>query len=252
MNALTTAVIAAAASTAMMITYDVIKGYVGQPPKVTAEATSTPYLALVPENDHSAPSFTRDVASLRFPAQFDKDLQQRLIMRAAMFDSAATTARAECLHRVTVTNNTPKPVKSLTVTADVLVGYGYPGGAVTAGDEPAPVIEKLIPGASVTLLLFSALSCDLGSYHNIRVFNDDDSADVDVTGPLPLFVVVLAQNWGWVLVGIIAFIVIGSISDAAKHSETKRLKEELAKYKPPAAGTNPTTSEPVATTETSS
>ena len=230
MNTLAHTALGAAIATAIPFVFGAVTDYFGQPAKVTAQATSTPYFALIPAHE-TRPTFSRDLASLRFPPQIDKGLQERLLTRATMFDNAAVTARAECVHQVTVTNNTPKPVKHLTVTADLLIGYGYPGGAVTAGGEPQPTIEKLIPGASASVLLFSMFSCDLGG-HNIRVFNDDDSADVDVTGPLPLFVVMLAQNWGYVLIGILAFIAIGSISDAAKHRELKRVKAELAKYKP--------------------
>jgi hypothetical protein len=247
MNTVTQGIIAAAVGTGMMIVYDVAKDYMHRPAKVTAEATSTPYFSLIPKDDQAS-TFTRDLTSLRFPPQFDKDLQQRLLTRGALYDNAAMTARAECVHQVTVTNSTPKPVKKITVTAQLLAGYGYVGGPVTAGVDPAPIIEKLIPGASATVLLFSVMPCTFASRDDIRVFNDDDSADVEVTGPLPFLVTLLARNWVYVLSGIIVFIVMGAISDGAQKEEMKKLKAELAQYKPPTDAAAATSITPAPTT----
>ncbi len=175
--------------------------------ELAADVVASPYQSLVLRRRSGEPTFAEDVAvaTAKLPAQFDRNILRRLKERASIYDEAADTAMADCLYTVNVFNRTPRPLRSIVVTTSLLAAYDVGGGivAVDINDDDRPKIDRLDPGATKEIRLFSRFSCSM--LLDVKVFTEDgDAASVTVAGPLPPFVQFLAEKWLWVA-GFFAF-----------------------------------------------
>jgi hypothetical protein len=225
-----TALVTAVMTTVVPDVYDGLKSSLSSE-SLTAEVTVAPYHSIIAKTRQDDPLFREDAAAIaaKLPSSFDRATVRRLQERAAAYDEAIETARANCMYTVWVHNGTRKPLRSIIVTMDLMAAYDAGNGVTRLGSlSDRPVISSLDPGASGQVTLFSRLGCS-SPFQEVRVFPEDgEMAEVTIVDQMPSFVRFVVDYWAWVA-GFVAFLLVGSaVTEHQLRREVASLKVQLA------------------------